>query len=77
MNMNDDVEKSINEQNMQRKYFPVKRVYPSDKGLHFEFATEAKAKEFYEDSRSRGITSNELDGVTVIKRFKKKSIDVT
>lgn len=62
---------------MQDKYFPVKRVYPSEKGLHFEFASEAEAKEFYEDGRARGITSNELDGLTVIKRFKKKSINLT
>lgn len=75
--MNDDIEKSINEQNMQVKRFTAKRIYPSDKGLHFEFATEAEAKEFYENGRSRGITSNELDGVTVIKKFLKKSIDVT
>ncbi len=77
MNMNDDVDKSVNEQNLQGKYFPIKRVYPSEKGLHFEFATEAEAQEFYEDGRSRGITSNELHGAIVIKRFKKKSIDVT
>ena len=75
--MTDDVDKSINKQNMQGKYFPIKRVYPSEKGLHFEFATETEAQEFYEDGRSRGITSNELHGAIVIKRFKRKSIDLT
>ncbi len=54
------------------RYFAVKRVYPSEKGLHFEFTTEVEAKEFYEDGRSRGIISNELSGNTVLKPFKKK-----
>lgn len=56
---------------MKTSQFIVKRVYPSDKGLHLEFATEAEAKAFYENSFSRGINSNELDGITVIKTFKK------
>lgn len=56
---------------MKTSQFIAKRVYPSDKGLHLEFATEAEAKAFYEDSLSRGINSNELDGLTVIKTFKK------
>lgn len=77
MNMNDDVDKSINEQNIQGKYFVAKRVYPSEKGIHIEFETEAEAKECYEHSLSRGITSNELHGAIVIKRFKNKSIDAT
>jgi hypothetical protein len=75
--MTDDVEKSINKQNMQVKRFTAKRVYPSEKGIHLVFATTEEASVFYEDSLQRGITSNELDGVTVIKRFKKTSIDVT
>ena len=58
---------------MKTSQFIAKRVYPSDKGIHIEFATEVEAKECYEDSLSRGITSNELDGNVVIKRFPKKN----
>jgi hypothetical protein len=57
---------------MQDKYFAAKRVYPSEKGIHMVFASEDEAKEFYEDGRSRGIISNELNGVEVIKCFRKK-----
>ena len=57
---------------MKTSQFIAKRVYPSERGIHIEFATEAEAKECYEDSLSRGITSNELDGNVVIKRFPKK-----
>lgn len=57
---------------MKAKGFAAKRVYPSEKGIHIEFATEAEARECYEDSLRRGITSNELDGLTVTKRFEKK-----
>lgn len=52
-------------------YFVAKRVYPTIGGLHLEFATEAEAKAFYEDSKARGVNSNQLDGTTVIKPFKK------
>ena len=61
---------------MQDRYFAAKRVYPSERGLHFEFATEAEAKEFYEDGKSRGIISNELQGNVVLKPFKKKLASV-
>ena len=74
MNMNDDVDKSINEQNMQVKYFVAKRVYPSEKGIHIEFATVEEARICYEDSLRRGITSNELDGLTITKKFKKNQL---
>lgn len=53
--------------------FIAKRIYPSAEGLYMEFATEAEAKAFYEDSLSRGITNNELNGITVIKKFKTRS----
>jgi hypothetical protein len=56
---------------MKTSQFIAKRIYLSDKGLHLEFATEAEAKAFYEDGLSRGINSNKLDGLTVIKTFKK------
>lgn len=57
---------------MEPKSFLAKRVYPSEKGIHVEFATEAEARACYEDSLSRGITSNELDGNVMTKRFPKK-----
>lgn len=57
---------------MEIKGFAAKRVYPSNKGIHIEFATVEEARVCYEDSLRRGITSNELDGLTVIKKFKKK-----
>lgn len=48
---------------MQNSYqFTAKRVYPSERGLDLEFAT-------HEEGKSRGITSNELDGLTIIKTF--------
>jgi hypothetical protein len=59
---------------MQKSYnFIAKRIYSSDKGLHMEFATEVEAKAFYEDGLSRGITNNEICGLTVIKKFKVRS----
>ena len=59
---------------MQKSYnFVARRIYPSDKGLHMEFATESEAKAFYEDGLSRGITNNEICGLTVIKKFKTRS----
>lgn len=63
---------------MKAKGFAAKRVFATEKGIHIEFASAREAKECYEDSLSRGITTNELDGLTVIKRFrKKKSINLT
>lgn len=53
--------------------FIAKRIYPSEQGLHMEFATVAEAKAFYEDGLSRGITNNELNGITVTKKFKTRS----
>lgn len=53
--------------------FIAKRIYPSDQGLHMEFATLEEAKAFYEDGLSRGISNNELCGVTVVKKFKTRS----
>jgi len=59
---------------MQNSYnFVAKRIYPSDEGLQMEFGTEAEALSFYEDGLSRGITNNELRGLTVIKKFKTRS----
>lgn len=56
---------------MQDDYsFVAKHVYPSEKGLHIEFNTEDEALAFCRDGMSRGITNYELDGNTVIKRFK-------
>ena len=56
---------------MQKPYnFVAKRIYPSDEGLQIEFETEAEALSFYEDGLNRGITNNELNGITVIKKFK-------
>jgi len=49
------------------------RFYPSNKGIHLEFETRDQAIAFYEDGRNRGITSNEIHGSTVIKRFPTKS----
>lgn len=57
---------------MEPKYYSIKRVYPSDRGLHLEFATIEEAEAFFKDGRSRGIASNELEGNVVIKRFPKK-----
>lgn len=57
---------------MKAKGFTAKRVFVSEKGIHIEFASAREAKECYEDSLSRGITSNELDGNVVIKRPPKK-----
>lgn len=56
---------------MKAKGFAAKRVFVSEKGIHIEFASAREAKELYEDSLIRSITSNELDGFTVIKKFKK------
>ncbi len=59
---------------MQNSYkFFAKRIYPSDEGLQIEFATVAEALSFYEDGLNRGITNNELRGLTVIKKFKTRS----
>jgi hypothetical protein len=50
------------------------RVYPSDKGIHLEFETREQALAFYEDGKSRGISSNEIHGSTVIKKFPTKKL---
>lgn len=59
-----------------RGYSPVMheaiRIYPSDKGIHLEFETKEQALAFYEDGKSRGITSNEIHGSMVIKKFLNK-----
>jgi hypothetical protein len=49
----------------------AKKVYPSDRGLHLEFATYEQALAFYQDGSSRGI-SYEMEGATIIKLFKAK-----
>jgi hypothetical protein len=43
------------------------RVFPSDQGIYLEFETKEQALAFYDDGKNRGITSNELQGNTVIK----------
>lgn len=57
---------------MEPKYYSIERVHASDRGLHLKFSTIEEAKAFFEDGRSRGITSNKLEGNVVIKRFPKK-----
>jgi hypothetical protein len=55
----------------QQGYYAARQVYPTDKGLHFEFSSPEHAMNFFKDGTERGI-SYELDGCTVIKPFKVK-----
>ena len=57
---------------MEPKCYSIKEVYPSERGLHLVFPTIEEAEAFFADGRSRGITSNEIEGNVVIKRFPKK-----
>jgi hypothetical protein len=54
-----------------QSYYAAKQVYPTEKGLHFEFSNPELAETFFKDGTRRGITY-ELEGNTVIKPFKKK-----
>lgn len=47
-----------------KQYYPV-RFYPNDRGLHFEFATEGEAIEFYEDGMALGDRQLQRRGNTV------------
>ena len=57
---------------MEPKYYSIKQAHPTNRGICLEFATTEEAKEFFEDGKSRGITSNKLEGNVVIKQFPKK-----